>query len=212
LVVIKRGLNIRHRHVGVLVAVAVGAVMVMALNVTAFARAHQAIDPERSSLTVRVFKTGLFRALADNHEIHAPIQAGFVEEGANAGVQIVVEAQQMRVLDPGLSPRDRNQVETRMLGPDVLDVTQFPEIRFESTMVTQTRPDEWTVQGQLTIHGQSRLLTIEVVRDQGHYKGSSSVKQTSFGITPISVAGGTVKVKDDVVIEFDVVTRAEQSR
>src|SRR5262249_12053137 len=152
---------------GVQLAAAVGAVMVMALNVTSFARAHQAIDPERSTLTVRVFKTGLFRALADNHEIHAPIQAGFVEEGANAGVQIVVEAQQMRVLDPGLSPRDRNQVETRMLGPDVLDVAQFPEIRFESTMVTQTRPDEWTVQGQLTIHGQSRPLTIEVVRDQG---------------------------------------------
>ena len=34
--------------------------------------------------------------------------------------------------------------------------------------------------------------------------GSTSLKQTDFGITPISIAGGTVKVKDEVRIEFDV--------
>jgi MOSC domain-containing protein YiiM len=48
---------------------------------------------------------------------------------------------------------------------------------------------------------------VKVVRAQGHYKGTASLKQTSFGITPIVIAGGTVKVKDDVTIEFDVVTR-----
>jgi hypothetical protein len=32
------------------------------------------------------------------------------------------------------------------------------------------------------------------------------LKQRDFGITPVSVAGGTVKVKDQVKIEFDIAT------
>jgi hypothetical protein len=32
------------------------------------------------------------------------------------------------------------------------------------------------------------------------------VRQSDFGMTPIRIAGGTVKVKDDVTIEFDIVT------
>jgi hypothetical protein len=32
------------------------------------------------------------------------------------------------------------------------------------------------------------------------------LKQSEFGITPISLAGGTVKVKDEMKIDFDIVT------
>ena len=35
------------------------------------ATTHQAIDTDQSTMTVRVFKTGLFRALADNHEVRS---------------------------------------------------------------------------------------------------------------------------------------------
>ena len=40
----------------------------------------------------------------------------------------------------------------------------------------------------------------------GVYKGSVNFKQTDFGITPVKVAGGTVKIKDDD-ISFEIVTR-----
>jgi hypothetical protein len=40
-----------------------------------------------------------------------------------------------------------------------------------------------------------------------HYRGAATLKQTDFGITPVTVAGGTVKVKDEVKIEFEVVLR-----
>jgi hypothetical protein len=33
------------------------------------------------------------------------------------------------------------------------------------------------------------------------------LRQTDYGIAPISVAGGTVKVKDELKIDFDIVTR-----
>ena len=32
-----------------------------------------------------------------------------------------------------------------------------------------------------------------------------SIKQRDYGITPISIAGGTVKVKDELAIEFEIV-------
>jgi polyisoprenoid-binding protein YceI len=65
-----------------------------------------------------------------------------------------------------------------------------------------------TVRGQLSLHGHTRPVVVKVSGQQGHYKGSTSLKQTDFGITPISIAGGTVKVKDEITIDFDVWTRA----
>ena len=56
------------------------------------------------------------------------------------------------------------------------------------------------------MHGQTHPVTVNVVHEQGHYKGSTSLKQSDFGITPISIAGGTVKVKDEITIDFDIVT------
>lgn len=43
-----------------------------------------------------------------------------------ARVQIVVNAQEMRLLDSNLSPHDREQVQMRMVGPNVLDANPFP--------------------------------------------------------------------------------------
>jgi hypothetical protein len=44
-----------------------------------------------------------------------------------------------------------------------------------------------------------------VVLENGHYRGSVPLKQTDFGITPVRIAGGAVKVKDEIKIEFDIV-------
>jgi hypothetical protein len=33
------------------------------------------------------------------------------------------------------------------------------------------------------------------------------VRQSAFGITPIKIAGGTVRVKDDVKVAFDIVLK-----
>jgi hypothetical protein len=43
-----------------------------------------------------------------------------------------------------------------------------------------------------------------VAEKAGHYVGSALIKLTEFGIKPVKVAGGTVKVKDEVRIEFDI--------
>ncbi len=162
------------------------------------------VDTEHSTLTVHVFKSGLFRAFADNHVIQAPLRNGFLDDGPGPRVQILVDAQRMRVLDPGLSPRDREQVQARMLGPEVLDAGRFPEIGFHSVTVQRLASDGWLVRGELTLHGQTHAVAVKVTAEHGRYKGSAPLKQTDFGISPISIAGGTVKVKDEVRIDFDI--------
>ena len=59
--------------------------------------------------------------------------------------------------------------------------------------------------GNLTFHGQTHPLKVDVEREQGRYRGSARLRQSEFGITPVKVAAGTIKVKDEVRVEFEIV-------
>jgi YceI-like protein len=165
---------------------------------------NRPIDAERSTLTVLVYKSGLFSAFADNHVIGAPIAAGSISEDSPLGIDVTVRSADLRVLDPGLSAERRAEVQTRMLGREVLDVAKFPEITFASTIIEPAGADRWQVTGRLTIHGQSRPITFSVVRGNTAYRGEFAIKQREFGIEPITVAGGTVKVKDELRVQFEI--------
>ena len=164
------------------------------------------IDAQRSTLTVYAYKSGMFSAFADDHVIRAPIASGSVSEEGTPAVQISVRSADLVALDPNLSASKRAEVQARMVGPEVLDVSRYPDIAFASTSVEAAGPNRWTVRGTLTIHGASRPVSAAVTRQEDHYRGSFALKQSDFGIKPISIVGGTVKVKDELKIEFDVVT------
>ena len=163
------------------------------------------INVDRSTLTVYAYKAGLFSAFADNHIIRAPIESGSISAEPSLGVELTVKAGKMVVLDLDLPAGKRADVQARMLGPEVLDTAKYPDITFTSTSVEPAATDQWKVTGRLTIRGQTRPVTISAVRQDGHYRGSVEIRQRDFGIDPISIAGGTVKVKDQVKIEFDIV-------
>jgi hypothetical protein len=162
------------------------------------------IDVKQSTLTVLVSKSGLFSAFGDNHVISAPLASGSISDESPLAVDLKVRAADLRVLDPGLAADKRSQVQARMLGADVLDAATFPDITFTSTTVEPAGTDRWNVTGRLTIHGQSRVTTFLVVRANRRYRGEVVVKQRDFGIDPVKVAGGTVKVKDEVKVQFDI--------
>jgi hypothetical protein len=159
-----------------------------------------------SRLLVHVFKSGLFSGLADNHEIEAPISEGTIDE-PGMRVRFVVDASRMKVLDPKLSADKRREIQDRMEGPEVLDSEHFPKITFESTKVQRTDPGTLRVEGWLSLHGMTRPITVNVKTENGRYVGTCSLSQREFGISPISIAGGTVKVKNELKIEFDIKTK-----
>jgi polyisoprenoid-binding protein YceI len=162
------------------------------------------VDVDHSKLTVRVFKKGLFSGFAHDHEISAPLSSGFVDT-AELSVEVHFAAQKVQVLDPDASAGDRAKVQDTMLSDKVLDARRFPEIIFLSRSVKRSAESAFVVAGDLTLHGVIHPLAMSASLQNGHYIGSVKLKQSDFGITPISLFGGSVKVKDEVEIEFDIV-------
>jgi len=161
------------------------------------------IDTTHSKLLIHVAKSGLFSGFADSHEVEAPIAEGSLD--AKGGqLRLSVDSRQLKVLDPQLPPDKRRQVQERMLGPEVLDSNRFPKIVFESSNVKQDQDGNVQVDGRLLLHGVTKPISIVARQAGGRYVGRFALKQRDFGITPVSIAGGTVKVKDELKIEFDI--------
>jgi polyisoprenoid-binding protein YceI len=184
------------------------ALRLWAVAATASPRAEpRPIDVEHSTLTVFVYKSGLFSGFADDHVIRAPIAGGAVSSDAPLSVEMSVRSANLKVLDRSLGAGKRAEVQARMLGPEVLDSGKYPDIAFTSTAIQSGGPDRWTVTGRLSIHGVTRPTTFLVTQQNGRYRGTVVLKQRDVGMEPISIVGGTVKVKDDVKVEFDIVTQ-----
>lgn len=162
------------------------------------------IDVGHSTMTVHVYKSGFLSAFGHNHEIQAPIQAGQVKESGEPSVELRVDARKLRVMDTEVSSDTRAKIQETMLGTQVLDVDHFPEIHFQSSKLERKGPDHWIVNGKLGLHGKDRPIAVDVTLKNGYYRGSATLKQTDFEITPVTVGGGTVKVKDEVKIEFEI--------
>jgi polyisoprenoid-binding protein YceI len=68
------------------------------------------------------------------------------------------------------------------------------------------------LEGRLTLHGVEKPINLQIrLITRGRElraEGEVSLLQSDFGISPIRVGGGTVKVKDNIRIRFDVVADA----
>ena len=167
---------------------------------------QHSVDTQKSTLTIHVGKTGVFSGLGHEHEVRAPINSGIVELGSHAAVEIHVDARTLQVIDKGESEKDRAEVQTTMLGPEVLDSEHHQEIMFKSTGTDATGQGQWTLHGNLTLRGQTHPVTVSVTRKDDRYTGEATVKLTDFGIRPPGKAG--IRAKDEVRIEFEVRLRS----
>jgi polyisoprenoid-binding protein YceI len=170
--------------------------------------AHAAdLDFAASKITVHVEKSGMFAAFAHNHVIAAPLASGQIDLEKRT-IALTFHTADMKVLDPDAAS-DRSTVEANMKGDEVLDVAHFPEIKFVSTSVQPVagNPDHYQVDGNLTLHGVTHPVGMSVSLAGGHYTGKAILKQTDFGITPIKIAGGAIRVKNPVEIDFEIATK-----
>jgi polyisoprenoid-binding protein YceI len=123
-------------------------------------------------------------------------------------VELAFKAQDMKVVDVEGSDSERQEIEATMKGPKVLDSSRFPDITFKSQSVKMLAQDHYEVTGDLKLHGVTRPLTVTIVFAQGRYSSSVKLKQTDFGIEPVKIAGGTVRVKDEIELTFEIVAKA----
>ena len=196
------------------------AVTALLLSLSAGAQAPAGSWPivaAQSEVRIHVGKGGLFGFAGHEHEVQAPAVSGHVTfdpaDLSKAEVQVTFDATAMKI-DPAREPSgDAPKVQAVMLGPEVLDVARFPTIVYRSSGVKVGRQqgDRATLElaGQLTLHGQTRPLaaSVAIVRgaDTLRATGTVKLKQTDFGIKPVTAGGGTVRVKDEVEIRFTLV-------
>jgi polyisoprenoid-binding protein YceI len=183
------------------------ALIAMVLPLAAQDRAipDQRIDVERSTITIHVGKAGLLSAAGHDHWVNAPISSGTINESAPR-VEFTVQTAKMRVKpDPKVDAKTEATIQ-KDLEDMTLETQKYPEIRFQSTHIEKTG-EEWKVDGTLSLHGASKPVRVSVKREGDAYTARTILKQTDFGIKPISVGGGTIKVKNEIEIEFQIYTR-----
>src|SRR5205814_10720165 len=97
--------------------------------------------------------------------------------------------------------------QTPLQSPAVLAPARFPELSFASTSVEAPSAAHYLVHGNLTLHGVTKPIELPVAFSSGRYTGKVTIKQTKFGITPVKIAGGAVRVKDPIEIVFEIVPK-----
>jgi len=168
----------------------------------------KAIDVQRSTITIHVSKAGLLSAAGHDHWVNAPIASGVFNDSSTQRVEFKVETAKMKVKpDPKVDSKTEATIQKDM-EEMTLEIAKYPEITFRSSRVDKAGEGQWKVEGILMLHGVSKPVTVTVKRNGDAYAGRATLKQTDFGIKPISVGGGLVKVKNEIEIEFQIFGQA----
>ncbi len=179
------------------------------------------IDAKRSTLTVQAFSTGLLSAFGHNPKIAVRDIAGdvqFVADGGtlkDARALVKIRTDSLEVIDD-ISEKDRREIH-RQIYEEVLETDRFPEVQYDCSQATASGAGNryWiTLQGELTLHGVTRTLPITarvvITGDSLRASGEFSVRQSDYEIAIVKVAGGAIKLKDDVKCTFDIMATKQE--
>ena len=129
------------------------------------------------------------------------------EDPTKAEVEVTINAAS---IDTREAQRDAH-----LKSADFFDVETYPAITFKSTRVTDARGDQFTLAGDLTIHGVTREVTLDVTSEgrakdpwggeRAGYSATTKINRRDFGLTwnQALETGGFV-VGDEIKISLDL--------
>ena len=177
------------------------------------------IDTRASQFTVQAFANGLISAVAHSPKIAIRDWTGEVQMGSETLLDMVlkarVKAASLEVLDE-LRDSDRRELH-RVMNQDVLETAKFPEVAFDSLDIQaeRARADLYKlkVRGRVNLHGvtneHSFTAQVSTAEDSARAYGEFFVRQTDYDIRIASIAGGTLKLQDDLKFSFYVLARKQ---
>jgi polyisoprenoid-binding protein YceI len=169
-----------------------------------------ALGQESGSLLLKTSRTGLGRKAGHDLTIEATRWSATVTIAptdparSSVAVEVEVDALEVREGTGGVLPlgdSDRSEIKKNLR--KVLQADRHPTITFRSTRVQGT-PEEFTVEGDLTIIGTTRTATVRATADGDRVHGGTTVVQTDFGIKPYSAFFGALRLADEVDVAFDL--------
>ncbi len=171
--------------------------------------------PADGHVVVNAYKAGLFSKLAHDHHFAVTEWTAAADvpgdDPGRATVHLVLSSGSLHDTQESLSEDDRRKVDAQAAGPDVLDAAHHPRIEFRSERIelapaTGKDAARGTIHGALTVRGRTVPLDVpfEAERARGAWtvRGIARFKQSAVGIKPFIGFGGTVKVKDELDVEF----------
>ncbi len=197
-----------------------GTIVIGYMETTKATLLHYVVDARASRFTVQAFATGILSAMGHNPRIGIRTFSGEVDFSADAAqasaFRLTMNANSLGVLDD-ISDKDRRDIE-KMMNEQVLEPSKYPDIVYEAPNVTIARIDgslySATLAGTLSFHGvtrnQSITARIAVFDEMIRASGEFVLNQSDYGIKPISVAGGALKVKDELKFSFEMVARNQE--
>jgi hypothetical protein len=172
------------------------------------------VDTAQSLVTIVVRRDGRLARLGHDHVVAARDVAGFVAP-AEGRADFYLRLDRLTVDEPALraeagldtqpSAADiegtrRNMLET------VLEADKHPFVLLRVKSIAAQR-----LSAALTLHGVTRDVEIPARIEPGATEiaasGSFELKQTDFGIVPMSVLGGAIQVRDRMELRFAIRAR-----
>jgi len=157
------------------------------------------------TFTVEHFTVNFARGLASGPTGTIHIAPDLLSSAVNATIDV-------ETLTTGNALRDE-----KVLGPDVLDVATYPRIEFSSRALTESGPGRYALAGDLTIHGVTRPVTLDVVlhgvitdtwgKNRLGLTATAEIKRSDFGVLKfghVPLATGGFMVPDTVRVALDI--------
>src|SRR5271154_6474306 len=133
------------------------------------------IDTQRSTITIHVGKSGLLSVAAHDHTINAPISSGTLQTSGTRHIEFKVETAKMTVKpDPKVDAKTQATIQTDM-EEMTLETKKFPEIAFHSSHIDKVAEGQWKVAGELSLHGVTKTVILNVKQAGDAYTTSTVV-------------------------------------
>jgi hypothetical protein len=163
-------------------------------------------DASSAECLVYTSKDGLLSALG--HDLTIRVTSFSVDVDASSlAIQARFDAGSLKVVSAthggpsgDVTDDDKRKIEGNIVN-EVLKTSSFPEIRFVSTSVTPS-DGGFRVTGELTLHGQTRPLTVQSRPEGGKQVAKIEINQPDYGIKPYSAMLGALKIKPTVTVQI----------
>jgi polyisoprenoid-binding protein YceI len=182
--------------------------------VTAIAPGTHALGPADGQLLVKIYREGAAARLG--HDITFEVRSWTAEltvdgeDLSKSTIEASAQVPSFSVFEATggakpLSRGDQSDIK-RNIEEKVLSTRSHPSIDFRSTGVMKVDDSKATLNGELTIAGRQKPVTVQLTMKDGKVRAAFQVVQSQWGIKPFSAMMGALKVKDsvDVILEVDL--------
>lgn len=173
------------------------------------------LNSNSGKVSVYTFKEGLLSKLAHDLLIDVTdfkVDLNVPEAGFSSGsLGLEIQANSLKV---GCAMKDGKRQPDTLKEKDIADIEadmdkkvlhpdKYPTVNFSSKAI-QEKEGGYHVNGELSLHGVTKSVDFDIDTSGGGLKGRFTILQKDYGIKPFKAMMGTLKIKNEIDIGFDL--------